>query len=91
MAREQIAAAIKNKVKFRFVLFDLWFSSVENMRFILSDKKHFICPLKSNRKIALSLADKLQGQWHKLENLEVERQHETPYLSRRIGNPSSSS
>ncbi len=72
MAREQIAAAIKNKVKFRFVLFDLWFSSVENMRFILKHKKHFICPLKSNRKIALSLADKLQGQWHKLENLEVQ-------------------
>ncbi len=72
MAREQIASAIKNKVKFRFVLFDVWFSSVENMRFILKHKKHFICPLKSNRKVALSRADKLQGRWHRLETLEIE-------------------
>lgn len=72
MARVQIAAAIKNKVKFRFVLFDVWFSSVENMRFILKHKKHFICPVKSNRKVALSRADKLQGRWHKLETLETE-------------------
>jgi len=72
MARIQIEYAARNKVKFRFVLFDVWFSSVENMRFILSHKKHFICPLKANRKVALSKADKLQGRWHKLENLEIE-------------------
>ncbi len=72
LARRQLEYAIKNKVKFRFVLFDVWFSSVENMRFILSHKKHFICPLKSNRKIALSKQDKLQGRWHKLETLEIQ-------------------
>jgi hypothetical protein len=72
MARSQIEYAIGNKVKFRFVLFDVWFSSVENMRFILKHKKHFICPLKSNRKVALSLADKLQGRWHKLDSLEIQ-------------------
>ncbi len=71
LARSQIQYAVKNKVKFRFVLFDIWFSSVENMRFILKQQKHFICPLKSNRKIALSKADKLQGRWHKLETLEI--------------------
>jgi len=76
MARIQIEYAARNKVKFRFVLFDVWFSSVENMRFILSHKKHFICPLKANRKVALSKADKLQGRWHKLENLEIS-QNET--------------
>lgn len=72
MARSQIAAAIRNKVKFRFVLFDVWFSSVENMRFILNHQKHFICPLKSNRKVALSLRDKLHGRWYKLETLAIE-------------------
>ncbi|MCY7375604.1 MAG: transposase [Pyrinomonadaceae bacterium] len=72
LARSQIGYAVKNKIKFRFVLFDVWFSSVENMRFILKNRKHFICPLKSNRKIALSKTDKLQGRWHKLENLEIE-------------------
>jgi hypothetical protein len=72
MAQNQIGYAIKNKVKFRFVLFDAWFSSVENMKFILKHRKHFICPLKSNRKVALSRNDKLQGRWQKLETLEIE-------------------
>jgi hypothetical protein len=72
LAQNQIGYAIKNKVKFRFVLFDAWFSSVENMKFILKHKKHFICPLKSNRKIAVSRNDKLQGRWQKLETLEIE-------------------
>lgn len=72
LAQNQIAYAIKNKVKFRFVLFDVWFSSVENMKFILKHRKHFICPLKSNRKVAVSRNDKLQGRWHKLETLEIE-------------------
>lgn len=69
LARLQIEYAIKNNVKFRFVLFDVWFSSVENMKFILAHRKHFICPLKSNRKVALCMGDKLQGRWQKLETL----------------------
>lgn len=72
LARSQIEYAVRNKVKFRFVLFDVWFAAVENMRFILKWHKHFICPLKSNRKIALSGEDKLQGRWQKLETLEIE-------------------
>lgn len=72
LARSQIASAIKNKVKFRFVLFDVWFSSVENMKFILAHRKHFICPLKSNRKVAVSRNAKLQGRWQKLETVEIE-------------------
>ena len=72
LARRQLEYAIKNKVKFRFVLFDVWFSSVENLRFILKNRKHFISPLKSNRKIALCKQDKLQGRWHKLETLEIQ-------------------
>lgn len=72
LARSQIEYALKNKVKFRFVLFDVWFASVENMKLILQKNKHFICPLKSNRKVALSKDDKLQGRWHKLETLEIE-------------------
>lgn len=72
LAQNQIGYAIKNKVKFRFVLFDAWFSSVENMKFILKHKKHFMCPLKSNRKVAVSRNAKLQGRWQKLETLEIE-------------------
>lgn len=71
LARSQIERAIDNKVKFRFVLFDVWFASVENLKLILQRNKHFICPLKSNRKIALFKADKLQGRWQKLQNMEI--------------------
>ena len=71
LARSQIEYALKNKIKFRFVLFDVWFSSVENMKFILKAGKHFICPLKSNRKVALSKDDKLGGRWQKLETLVI--------------------
>lgn len=72
LARSQIEQAVRNNIKFRFVLFDVWFASVENMKLILARNKHFICPLKSNRKIALSLNEKLQGRWHKLQSLEIE-------------------
>lgn len=72
MAQNQIGYAIKNNVKFRFVLFDAWFSSVENMKFILKHQKHFMCPLKSNRKVSISRQDKLQGRWQKLETVEIE-------------------
>jgi DDE superfamily endonuclease len=71
LARSQIERAVRNKIKFRFVLFDVWFAAVENIKFILKAGKHFICPLKSNRKVALSREDKLQGRWHKLETLEI--------------------
>jgi len=78
LARSQIERAIDNKVKFRFVLFDVWFASVENLKMIPGKGKHFICPLKSNRKIALSRQEKLQGRWQKLQNLEIKT--DTVYL-----------
>lgn len=43
-----------NQVKFRYVLWDTWFSSAENMVFVVEDlKKHFIGAIKENRKIAI--------------------------------------
>lgn len=59
MAQEMIAQAVKNQVLFSLVVFDVWFSSAENIRFIKQKlKKDVICPIKPNRKVALSLADK---------------------------------
>ena len=67
-ARLMIEQVVKNKVEFQFVLFDVWFSSKENLNFIKDELKHdFICPLKGNRKVAVSLADKREGQWQKLK------------------------
>ena len=75
LAREMIGQVVKNQVLFAFVLFDVWFASQENLVFIKQElAKDFICPLKANRKVALSLEDKLRGRWIKVETLSIEEQ-----------------
>lgn len=73
MARMMITQAIKNQVVFRYILFDVWFSSKENLMFIKHDcEKEVICPLKANRQVAMSLEDKLNGRWQAVATLEFE-------------------
>jgi DDE superfamily endonuclease len=70
-----IKQAVTNRLPFRFVLFDVWFASADTMRFIKqTQNRAFICPLKANRKVALSLADKSQGRYVPVETLELEAQ-----------------
>jgi hypothetical protein len=41
-----------NQVKYKYVLFDKWFGSMENLKFIDETlNKKFICPIKKNRRI----------------------------------------
>ena len=49
--REQFLQAIHNQVSFSTVLADIWFGNVKNMELIVSQGKHFIMPLKTNRQI----------------------------------------
>jgi hypothetical protein len=71
--RELIKQAITNLIPFRFVVFDVWFASAENMVFIKQQQQHdFICPLKTNRKVALSRADKQQGRYTRVDTLDLE-------------------
>ena len=71
--RELIRQAGANTIPFRFVVFDVWFASAETMVFIKQDQQHeFICPLKTNRKVALSVADKHQGRYTRVDTLELE-------------------
>ncbi len=73
MAREMILQAIKNKTVFRYILFDVWFSSKENLMFIKQDcEKEVICPIKANRQAAISLEDKLNGRLQAVATLEIE-------------------
>jgi len=62
-----------NSVKYRYVLMDSWFISTENMNFIdkILDKK-FISPLKSNREIALSFEDKIEGRYVNISSIDME-------------------
>ncbi len=73
MAIEMIKQAVKNQVAFKFILFDVWFASSANMMIIKTEiKRDFICPLKSNRKVALSFEDKRRGRWIAVETLATE-------------------
>jgi hypothetical protein len=62
-----------NKVKFKYVLWDTWFSAKENFEYLQYNlKKFFIGGLKSNRKIALSRNEKLEGKFFKVEELDLQ-------------------
>jgi len=75
VCRELIKQAVTNRIPFRFVLFDVWFASAENLGFIKQQQhRDFICPLKANRKVALSKADKQQGRYTRVDTLELEAQ-----------------
>lgn len=74
--RQMLKAVMNNKILFKYVLNDIWFASAENMRFVKLDlEKDFIMGLKSNRKLALSEEDKLNGKYQRIDQLELPEGH----------------
>ena len=70
MLRNMIGTCIHNRLKFKYVLFDSWFSSKDNMKFIhTTHKKHFIGVMKTNRLIALSEEDRAEGRFVRIDSL----------------------
>ena len=71
--RRMLAQAVTNQIPFRYAMNDSWYSSAENMRFVKQTlHKDFIMPLKANRKVAVSLADKLAGTYGGVDALDIE-------------------
>ena len=71
--RQMLKACTKNRVGFRYVLNDVWYASSENMTHVKEDlKKEFIMPIKTNRKVALSLEHKKRGEYEQVASLELE-------------------
>jgi hypothetical protein len=69
--RSMLEHAVRNQIPFCYVLNDLWFASAENMRFVrLALEKEFIMALKSNRKVALSVEEKQDGRYQRLDQLD---------------------
>jgi len=69
--REMLLTCRRNQLKWRYVLADSWFSSSENMKFIHNNlKKQFILALKSNRLVALTQKDKLEGRYVRIDTLD---------------------
>jgi hypothetical protein len=70
--RTLLEHAVQNQIPFRYVLNDVWYASAENMMFVKHTlHKEFVMPLKSNRKVALSLDDKRQGRYVRVDTLDL--------------------
>ena len=69
---ECLEQALKNQLKFKWVITDIWFGSADNMKFIKEKQKEFIMPLKTNRKVAISLENKNKGKYVPIESLQIE-------------------
>lgn len=70
--REMLKLCVKNNIKFRYVINDVWYASSENMMYVKSIlKKDFVMPIKTNRKTALSHKDKLNGKYVTVSVLEL--------------------
>lgn len=62
-----------NQIPFRYVLNDVWYASAENMLFVKHElEADFIMPLKANRQVALSVQDKQQGRYVRVDSLILE-------------------
>jgi len=61
-----------NGVKFKWVITDIWFGSAQNMSHIKGNGKEFIMPLKGNRLVALSVADRDANRYVPIESLKLE-------------------
>jgi len=70
-----------NGVKYKYILFDKWFASTKNLVFIEDIlKKKFVCPIKSNRKIALSQEEKNKGRYVNISTIDMEGSSRLIYL-----------
>ena len=71
LMREMLKVCVQNQLKFRYVLFDIWFSSKENMIFIKKTaEKDFVCAVKKNRMVALSEEDAQAKRFVRIEKLD---------------------
>ncbi len=62
-----------NKISYKYVLTDIWFSSKENMNFIIKDlSKEFIMAIKGNRNCALTPSDRSDGNFVRIDSLNPE-------------------
>jgi hypothetical protein len=73
VCRELLNQAGANPIPFRFVLFDTWCAAAETLVVIKrAQHRDCVCPVKTNRKVALSLADKQQGRYLRVDMLGLE-------------------
>lgn len=63
---------VHNQIRFTYVLSDSWYAAADNFQYIKQVlKKEFVMPLKSNRKVALSEAEKKHGHYQAVSTLDL--------------------
>ena len=71
IVRDMLLSCQKQQLKYRYVLFDSWFSASENLIFIVKNmRKHFVCAVKTNRLVATSESDKHEGKFTAISDLD---------------------
>jgi hypothetical protein len=71
--RERLKILVQhNQLKFKYVIWDSWFSAKENMELVKQKlHKEFVAAIKANRLVALSEADKRNGQWVAVSEVDL--------------------
>ena len=88
LLRRMLRVCQQNQLCYRFVLTDNWYSSKENMVLIKEDlEKDFIMALKGNRTVALSLEDKRQGRFVRVDALPLEEHTVLPVFIKGLNFP----
>ncbi|MCI0553571.1 MAG: transposase [Anaerolineae bacterium] len=71
--QQLLPQVVANQIPFRYVVNDVWYAAAAKMRFVKYDlKRDFVMPLKSNRKVALSVEAQKQGQYVRVDELVLE-------------------
>lgn len=71
MVRDMLISAKHQHLRYRYVLFDTWFSASETLSFIVEKhKKHFVSAIKTNRLVAMSESDKHEGKFIAISDLD---------------------
>lgn len=70
--REMLKVCVMNQMKFKYATTDSWYANADNMNYIKKDmKKDFVMALPENRLVALSLKDKIKGEYQRVDSLEL--------------------
>lgn len=65
LLRQMVKQCIANNLLFKYILADCWYSCRETFNYIDGLERHFILPIKANRKVALTQLDHQQGHYHR--------------------------
>lgn len=71
MVRDMLTSAKHQHLRYRYVLFDTWFSASETLSFIVEKiKRHFVSAVKVNRLVAMNESDKHEGKFVAISDLD---------------------